>query len=216
MGADRIASAQLLAELGCDIIIADDGLQHYRLPRQLELIVVDGKRRFGNGFLLPAGPLREGKWRLNKADCIIYNGVAENRLGQEQEYGSAENISMLLAPLSVCHLKTGEQMPLTEFLQRYPRINAMAGIGDPGRFFTTLTAQGFVLEQAQGFNDHHHFTGEDFTVFDAQLPLLMTEKDAVKCRTFAGEHMWFVPVEAMLPKGQQTLLKEKITRIAGG
>ncbi|WDE13394.1 tetraacyldisaccharide 4'-kinase [Thalassomonas haliotis] len=214
VGADRIASGQLLLEQGCDIIIADDGLQHYRLPRQLELIVVDGKRRFGNGLLLPAGPLREGKRRLKQADCIIYNGVTENNLGQEKIHGRAENISMLLAPGSVCHLTTGELLPIAEFLQKFPQVNAMAGIGDPGRFFSTLTTQGFVLNQAQGFNDHHDFSAGEFAHFDESFPLLMTEKDAVKCREFARDNMWFVPVSAAIPELQQAMLKEKISKIA--
>ncbi|WP_281556728.1 tetraacyldisaccharide 4'-kinase [Thalassomonas sp. RHCl1] len=216
VGADRIASGRLLLKQGCDIIIADDGLQHYRLPRQLELIVVDGKRRFGNGLLLPAGPLREGKWRLKQADGIIYNGVAEDNLGQEKNHGGAENISMLLAASSVCHLKTGEQLPIGEFLQKYPQVNAMAGIGDPGRFFTTLTALGFSLQQAQGFNDHHDFSAGEFAHFEDNIPLLMTEKDAVKCRVFAQDNMWFVPVSAAIPEQQQDILKEKINKIAAG
>ena len=213
VGADRIASAQLLTEQGCDIIIADDGLQHYRLPRQLELIVVDGKRRFGNGLLLPAGPLREGKWRLAQAGYVIYNGVAEDKLEEEQCHGRSVNISMLLAPLSVCHLKTAQQIPLAEFLQNFPQVNAMAGIGDPARFFTTLISQGFSLNQTRGFNDHHHFTAEEFRMFNDSLPLLMTEKDAVKCRDFAGDNWWYVPVTGMIPKKQQALLGQTISRL---
>ncbi|WDE03804.1 tetraacyldisaccharide 4'-kinase [Thalassomonas viridans] len=216
VGADRIASGRLLAGLGCDILIADDGLQHYRMPRQLELIVVDGKRRFGNGLLLPAGPLREGKWRLKQAGCIVYNGVAEDNLGREKVHGTAENISMLLAPTAVRRLTSDEQVPLTEFLQQYPKVNAMAGIGDPGRFFTTLTTQGFVLNRAQGFNDHHDFSAGEFEIFDDDFPLLMTEKDAVKCRAFAKDNMWFVPVDAMIPERQQSLLQDKITKLMTG
>lgn len=187
VGSDRVASAQLLVELGCDVIISDDGLQHYRLGRDVELIIIDGIRRFGNGLLLPAGPLREGQWRLKTTDYIIVNG------------GKAEQneVSMSLKPQFVCHLLTGKQVPLAQFVAKNAVINAMAGIGAPERFFTTLSTAGFSLAQTKSYVDHSHYRQDDISAFTKDIPLLMTEKDAVKCKGFAQEHCWYLPVEAV-------------------
>ena len=199
VGSDRIASGEKLIELGCDILIADDGLQHYRLARDIELIVIDGKRRFGNGYLLPAGPLREGQWRLKHADMLINNG------GKPE----LNEVPMTLVPQSVTNLKTGNVIPLDFFIQTNRRINAIAGIGDPYRFFKTLKRAGFSVAIEQGFVDHHQFTEQDFAHFD-ELPLLMTEKDAVKCKSFAKDNYWYLPVEAQLPELCKALIKERI------
>ena len=110
VGRDRIASAELLIEQGCDVIISDDGLQHYRLARQLELIIVDGKRRFGNGFLLPAGPLREGKWRLAMADLVIYNGQTPVATSKE-----SKALQMNLKATELCNVHSGSRITLPEF-----------------------------------------------------------------------------------------------------
>jgi len=187
VGSDRIASAKLLMKQGCDIIIADDGLQHYRLVRDVELIIVDGNRRFGNGFLLPAGPLREGLWRLKSVNYVINNSGLTIPKGE---------IAMTLVPKVIVNLLTNEQVPLDDFRQRYPTVNAIAGIGDPQRFFNTLIAQQFTLTKTQGFIDHQDYQLEDFNGYDENMALLMTEKDAVKCKKFAKNHWWYVPVDA--------------------
>jgi tetraacyldisaccharide 4'-kinase len=205
VGSDRIASAELLIEQGCDIIISDDGLQHYRLQRAIELIIVDGKRLFGNGLLLPAGPLREGQWRLPKSDLVIYNGETKDNVKQD-----FPSLTMTLAATELCNLKTGERINLPEFIKANAKVNAMAGIGAPQRFFDTLTTNGVGLEKQQSFVDHHAFTLADFTAFDDNIPLLMTEKDAVKCRLFCKKNWWYLPVDAKFSQAEQRILRDKI------
>ncbi len=187
IGRERAVAGQLLVEAGVDLVIADDGLQHYALARDLEICVIDGTRRFGNGRLLPAGPLREPLGRLAAVDYRVCNGGLARadeiplRLVEDRAY-------RLLAP--------GERMALAEFAGRH--VHAVAGIGDPGRFFRSLRAQRFeVIEHA--FPDHHAYRAADLD-FGDDRPLLMTEKDAIKCRAFARPHWWAVPVRALLPE----------------
>lgn len=205
VGSDRIASAELLIEKGCDIIISDDGLQHYRLERAVELIIVDGKRLFGNGLLLPAGPLREGQWRLDKSDLVIYNGgvAASNNK-------TFEAIAMTLKAKELCNLQTGECINLSDFINAHRCVNAIAGIGAPQRFFDTLENNSFVIEKQQSFVDHHSFTLTDFNEFDDNIPLLMTEKDAVKCSDFCKDNWWYLPVDATFTLAEQQVLRDKI------
>ena len=206
VGADRVANAKMLIEQGCDIIISDDGLQHYRLQRDLELIIVDGKRLFGNGLLLPAGPLREGIWRLPLADLVIYNGNKPANL----EITNDKSLLMTLAAHNVIQIKTGEKVSLVNFLKEQQSINALAGIGDPQRFFDTLQTLGFTLVNQQGFVDHKSFTLDDFNQFKTDLPLLMTEKDAVKCQAFAADNWWYLPVNAHFCEQDEQVLRQKL------
>jgi tetraacyldisaccharide 4'-kinase len=185
IGRDRPAAAQLLLDAGCNVLIADDGLQHYRLARDVEICVIDGERRFGNGRLLPAGPLREPLQRISEVDFRICNG-GEAITGE---------ISMRLRGGSVCHLLDGHEQLLSGFAGE--RVHAVAAIGHPQRFFTSLAAQG-VEVLPHPFADHHAFTPADLAFGDG-LPVLMTEKDAVKCRAFAQADWWSVPVKAELP-----------------
>jgi len=206
VGSDRIASAQLLITQGCDIIISDDGLQHYRLGRDVELIIVDGKRLFGNGLLLPAGPLREGQWRLPKSDLVIYNGETDSRAKK-----FTPSLQMTLAATELCHLQTGERINVGDFIESHASVNAVAGIGAPQRFFDTLEKHSFVIENKQSFVDHHSFALGDFDSFDDNIPLLMTEKDAVKCRDFCKSNWWYLPVNAIFTQAEQQVLRDKIT-----
>jgi tetraacyldisaccharide 4'-kinase len=208
VGSDRVAAAKLLVQQGCNIIIADDGLQHYRLARDLELIIVDAKREFGNGLLLPAGPLREGRWRLNSVDYVISNGSLKP---ESNMHNIGNHLEMVLCPQFVCNIKTGEKISLQLFFKAHSEINALAGIGDPERFFTTLRHQKFTIKRAVSFVDHYHFTAKDLHQFTAATPLLMTEKDAVKCQAFAKEHWWYVPVGAEFSESAVKLLLEKIS-----
>ncbi len=214
IGRDRIATAKRLIEQGCDVIISDDGLQHYRLQRDLELVLVDAKRLFGNGLLLPAGPLREGQWRLKNCDMLIYNGQnndTQRLLTQAKAiHPMCEVLAMDLIAVQVCHLLTGTSIPVAEFLAKHTRVNAIAGIGDPERFFTSLTKLNFVIDKRQGFVDHHGFTLEDLQNYDDNIPLLMTEKDAVKCQAFAREHWWYLPVSAHFGADEISQLQAKI------
>lgn len=203
---DRVAGVELLMAQQCNIVISDDGLQHYRLKRDVELVIVDGKRRFGNGWLLPAGPLREGLWRLKTVDKVIVNSGA----------AGADEVLMSLIGKSLINVSTAERVDVNQFMQQYcanKQVNALAGIGNPQRFFMTLSELGFKVKIAQGFVDHHHFVGTDFSQFDSDIPLLMTEKDAVKCQQFAPPNSWYLPVDAHFADSQgEQLIDLIITR----
>lgn len=181
----RPRGASRLVELGCDVVLADDGLQHYALGRDIELVMVDGERRFGNGFCLPAGPLREPLSRLREVDFIVANGAAQSG-----------EFAMRLPMRTVVSLRQPEQThPLADWRDR--AVHAVAGIGHPERFFRQLREAGLRVE-AHPFPDHHRFRPEELA-FPGDKPILMTEKDAVKCRLFATARHWVVPVEAELP-----------------
>jgi tetraacyldisaccharide 4'-kinase len=187
IGARRPEAARLLIEAGCDLILADDGLQHHRLGRDVEICVVDGDRRLGNGHLLPAGPLREPASRLATVDFIVVNGGTPqtHEIPMRLEGGVAVNLDD--PTLSA---------PLADFAGR--PAHAVAGIGNPSRFFASLAAHGIAVD-GHPFADHHAFTSDDFTFADG-CPVLMTDKDAVKCLPFARANWWRVPVRAVLPE----------------
>ncbi|MGK2926690.1 MAG: tetraacyldisaccharide 4'-kinase [Lysobacterales bacterium] len=191
---DRCAAARALLQRGIQVVLSDDGLQHYRLPRKLEICVIDGSRGLGNGRLLPAGPLREPAGRLERVDHIVINGEANPlsaSLETEHEVTHMALVGGLLRPLD------GDQnWRLSEF--GGCRVNAVAGIGNPGRFFELLRhARIKVVEHA--FPDHHAFRRSDFQDMSPDLPILMTEKDAVKCRELGLKNAWFLSVEAVMP-----------------
>ncbi|MBU2870864.1 tetraacyldisaccharide 4'-kinase [Colwellia sp. E2M01] len=217
VGSDRIASAELLISQGCDIIISDDGLQHYRLQRDLELIIVDGKRLFGNGLLLPAGPLREGKWRLSHCDLVIYNGKAEqNKLTQKPTISNKQaniaSLHMSLTATQLCNLATQKKLSIVDFIKLHGKsdVNAIAGIGAPQRFFDTLNANKITIIKQKSFVDHHSFTVTDFSEFNDKTPLLMTEKDAVKCQAFCKNNWWYLPVDAEFSDIEKQMITDKI------
>jgi tetraacyldisaccharide 4'-kinase len=178
VGPKRPAVARsLLQHHDIDVIISDDGLQHYRLARDIEIAVIDGTRRFGNGRCLPAGPLREKPRRLDSVDLIVVNGSGDRR-----------EHPMTIHNAIAVNLVNGETRPLPQFTGR---IHAVAGVGNPSRFFDSLRAHGLTLEE-HVFADHHDFSEDDVTFTDSR-PVLMTEKDAVKCVRFASESHWCVP-----------------------
>ena len=183
----RAAAGRLLLRSGdIDVLIADDGLQHYPLCRDVEICVIDGERRFGNGRLLPAGPLREPVSRLTCTDFRVCNG------GTPQ---TGEVPMALIGDAAVCLADPAQRRPLRDLAGR--RVHAVAGIGNPSRFFAKLRNAGIdVIEHA--FPDHHVFAAADLDFGDV-VPVLMTEKDAVKCAAFAKAHWWSVPVRAHLP-----------------
>lgn len=182
----RVEAAQLLlSQTDCNIILSDDGLQHYALKRDIEIAVIDGKRRFGNNNCLPGGPLREPLERLNEVDFIIVNGTpAEQR-----------EIPMTITANMAINLKTGEQKPLAEF--KGQNCHAIAGIGNPKSFFALLADFELTTEN-HSFPDHHVFKAKEINFKDSN-PVLMTEKDAVKCTEFASDKHWFVPILTHLP-----------------
>ncbi len=183
VGPNRPAAARALLERApCDVLISDDGLQHYALGRDIEIALIDGERRLGNGRYLPAGPLRESAARLSDVDMVVVNGDA--LVG---EY------AMHLHGTEVRAVRDERiRRPLASFLGI--RVHALAGIGHPQRFFNHLRAADIDFI-THALADHHRFTAEDIC-FEDGAPVLMTEKDAVKCRRFAGDQHWFVPVVA--------------------
>jgi tetraacyldisaccharide 4'-kinase len=205
---DRYAGAQALVAGGVDVIIADDGLQHLRLARDCEIVVIDGARGFGNGGLLPAGPLREPTVRLGRADLIVMNGVPEHvSLLRGEHMLPPVVLQMTLSGDEAYRLDgSGVSQPLERF--RGGRIHAVAGIGNPLRFFRSLRAHGLeVIEHA--FADHHPFVAADLSFPDG-LPVLMTEKDAVRCRSLADARFWYVPVTARFDEIQARQILERI------
>jgi tetraacyldisaccharide 4'-kinase len=186
VGRDRPAAAQLLIDAGCDVIVSDDGLQHYALQRDCEIVVIDGERRFGNGSLLPAGPLREAASRIQSVDAVVVNG------GVGHSHGANE-LRMDLQGVMAVALSGGAPKPLSEFAGE--TVHAVAAIGNPRRFFDLLRAKGLkVIEHPLA--DHAVLNPDDINFGDAH-PVLMTEKDAVKCARFARAQHWYVPVDAV-------------------
>ena len=181
VGPDRVATAKALIEHSdCDVILSDDGLQHYALQRDIEIIVIDGVRRFGTGFMIPAGPLREPVGRLREADLVVVNGL-----------GSGQEHRMIMTPGEVHSLlDDSNTRRLSDFHGQ--AVHAVAGIGNPGRFFQLLQQQGLQV-QNHPFPDHYQYTSADIR-FGDNKPVIMTEKDAVKCRHFATENDWYIPV----------------------
>lgn len=193
VGPNRVDAANaLLSHTECDVIVSDDGLQHYALGRDIEIAVIDGVRRFGNQHCLPAGPLREPLGRMETVDLVVTNGVA-----------GAREYRMELIPTRLQGLvSANKNMSLDELIGK--TVHAVAGIGNPERFFHQLESHGLTVIE-HPFPDHHPFEEQDI-VFPDELPILMTEKDAVKCHGFANEKHWSVPVDAKLDERIMPLL----------
>lgn len=193
---NRVAAGHALLKKypECNVVISDDGLQHYRLKRDVEIAVVDGVKGFGNGALLPAGPLRESIARLHEVDAVVSNGNVTHITIDLSNDGIAP-IEMRLASGSFYnlvdhHLKANAQ----DFVDK--QVLAIAGIGNPERFFQQLNSLGLNF-QSQAFPDHHAFQPQDFKQVTADV-VVMTEKDAVKCQLFAQSNYWVLPVVAVI------------------
>ena len=197
VGPERAAVVAALrqAHPECDVVILDDGLQHYALRRDIEIAVVDA-RGFGNGFMLPAGPLREPKTRLWSVDAVIAHGTDR-----------VKGFAMRLEGGEV-HRATDarERRPVQSFAGQ--RVHAVAGIGDPQRFFRHLAAVGLTVVP-HPFPDHHPFRARDLE-FGDDAPVLMTEKDAVKCKRFASPQHWILPVRAVPDPAFDTWLQRRL------
>ncbi|HTC17330.1 MAG TPA: tetraacyldisaccharide 4'-kinase [Steroidobacteraceae bacterium] len=205
---DRLAAARALAA-EVDVVLADDGLQHLQLARDCEIVVVDGARGFGNQRLLPAGPLREGLARLASADAVVVNGAARH----------ASLAQLPAAAVFTLELQMSEARQLAAPAAHTPlaawrgqRVHAVAGIGNPARFFAALRAHGLELIE-HAFPDHHPFSPAELAFADP-LPVLMTEKDAVKCTSFANARLWYVPVSAYFePAAAAALLGRVLAKV---
>ena len=207
--ADRVAAGKALIEAGCDVIICDDGLQHYRLARDIEIEVVDAARGYGNGRLLPAGPLREPVERAKDCDFRVVNlGAASAEDAAACGFGQW---AMRLRIDTAQPLAGGRSRPLGSFAGL--RVHAVAGIAHPQRFFEMLRAARIgVVPHA--FADHHAYQAQDLR-FGSELPVLMTEKDAVKCRAFANDWHFAVPLQADLPAAFWVALTDRLEKLRG-
>ena len=207
-GPNRVASAQQAIQAGAELVISDDGLQHYRLQRDAELAVVDGSRLFGNGRLLPAGPLREPPSRLEEVSLVLLN----QRLKRQSATLSVPHLSYRVGLTQLRSIKTGELRSLASFFSQ--QVHVVTGIGNPQAFLQALRELGLRLD-ARVFPDHASLTVDDIEFGDA-LPVLMTEKDAVKCRRFAGTRHWAVGAEVLLEELAQAQLLQCVNRCLTG
>lgn len=200
----RVAAAQALlaAHPEVDVLVCDDGLQHYALARSLELCVIDGARGHGNGALLPAGPLREPIERLAGCDWVLVNG------GDASAFGPTA-LRFDLQPAPFRNLQTRASAPLSHFAGQ--SAYALAGIGNPERFFAQLRALGIaVIPQPKP--DHHHYTARDLQL-PGTAPILMTEKDAVKCQALANDRCWALPVAAAFAPAATERLQQSLAAL---
>ena len=203
VGPQRSADiAALLKHAGVNIIVCDDGLQHYALARDIEIAVLDGVRRYGNGACLPAGPLREPAARLASVDLLVTNGLAAR--GEFAMRYVAERVRRVGAG--------ADNVPLAHFAERH--VHAVAAIGNPDSFFELLKRNGLRVTQ-HVFPDHHLFTPADLA-FDDERAVLMTEKDAVKCEHFADPRLWYVPLEIDLPEVFERRFKTLLHEVFDG
>jgi tetraacyldisaccharide 4'-kinase len=202
VGASRAEAVRLL-EADCDAIVCDDGLQHYALARDFEIAVIDGMRGFGNGWRLPAGPLREPVSRLDEVNAVVVNGPGQDRPGA---------IRMALEPVAVVSLEDGSRRPLSEFAGR--EVVAAAAIGNPQRFFAMLRSHGLTVEPRQ-LPDHARFTPALAGVGSGKL-VLLTEKDAVKCEGAGWDGAAWVEVVPRIDSAGATALVDAIVHVAAG
>lgn len=194
----RINAAEVLInQYDCDVVISDDGLQHYALQRDIEIAVIDSHKKFGNGFLFPAGPLREPRSRLKSVDMIITNGESHNK----------DYFSLKVEAAGIINLVDNDKRVSAEYFSNKQLI-AMAGIGNPERFFKTLSQLGLSYLK-HPLPDHYHYTIADFKdVNDSQI--IMTEKDAVKAKSYAKGNMWYVPIKTMASDSFNRLVLDKL------
>jgi tetraacyldisaccharide 4'-kinase len=191
----------LLAAEPLDLILSDDGLQHYRLARDLELVLIDAARGLGNKRCLPAGPLREPVERLESVDALLYNGAFDDR---------ADGYGFVLRPSALVNLRSGERQPL-DYFPAGQALHAVAGIGNPQRFFNTLEGLHWRLV-THAFADHAVFSAQALA-FSPALPLVMTEKDAVKCTAFAASDWWYLAVDAVPSAAFVSWFDSQLTRL---
>jgi tetraacyldisaccharide 4'-kinase len=203
-GPDRIAAARRLLDEGAlDVLLSDDGLQHYRLARRFEIAVVDGVRGMGNGLCLPAGPLREPEERLRSVDAIVVNGG---------KWGHAGVFRAAAVVTQVYRVTDRAPRALESFKKEH--VHAVAGIGNPQRFFDLLADAGLDLTP-HPLEDHADLSPEDLT-FEEPGAVLVTEKDAVKCEGFARDDVWCVAVDLTLDADQTARLMRLVLRDLGG
>jgi len=193
----KVAQALLASYPKVNIIVSDDGLQHYRLARDYEIIVKDSIRNFGNEFIFPAGPLREPISRLNSVDAVVVNGHSDNKnyFNMSYQFGSLVNC------------KNGKKIKVNQLPGS--KNYAITGIGNPVNFFRSLTKLQLKFTK-KIFDDHYLFTEKDFKFIDISTNIIMTEKDAIKCKLFARNNFWYLPIK---PKVDQQLFLNIIKKL---
>lgn len=197
------AVALLLQRFNCDVIISDDGLGHLALDRDIEIVMIDGQRYHSNKWLLPAGPLRESLTRLRSVDCLLINSP---ECEQDADL-NPEIFNVHVAPESFISLNNGKK----EKMLRTSKVHALAGIGNPTRFFNLLTSMGYDVVP-NSFPDHHQFSKEDIDIEDADF-IVMTEKDAVKCAPFSDKRHWYLKTYMIFPEGFKEFILNKLASI---
>jgi tetraacyldisaccharide 4'-kinase len=209
IGKNRVATIEnlLASEKQCDVIISDDGLQHYAMSRDIEIVVVDGQRGFGNKQLLPSGPLRESVKRLAHVFAIVVNGKANTSIITGKSVDSFKLVGKKFYRLN----DPTQSLDFSEILGK--RIHAIAGIGNPARFFNQLKLMGLDFT-AHSFPDHHDFKPADLQIKDAEV-ILMTEKDAVKCQSFHLDNAWVFPVVVDMPKRFEERILNELKKYHG-
>jgi tetraacyldisaccharide 4'-kinase len=206
VGRDRVAAAKQAVTDGADIVLSDDGLQHLRLVRDCEIVVIDGQRGFGNGSLLPRGPLRESPRRLRRVNAVVVNGAMKDGFALPR-FVTGTAFMMKMIPGDARPVSGGGNLrALSSF--RGSGVHGVAAIGNPQRFFDMLREAGLTVYE-HPMPDHHAFRSGDLN-FGDNLPVLMTEKDAVKCAAFADERCWYVPVTAEFAEGQARALVDLV------
>ena len=211
VGRDRAAAAQCAIARGAQIVIADDGLQHYRLARDCEIAVIDERRGLGNARLLPAGPLREPRSRLQEVDLVVW--TRRTSAAERSATTSTQSVTAMARIAAATSLTSGETRPLAAF--RGTPIHAIAAIGSPQGFFDALAAAGLTVD-GRALPDHAALTPAD-TQFADDAPVLMTEKDAVKCRSFADSRLWAVRLDLELSAADAATVNAIVDRaLAGG
>ena len=210
IGKNRPAAARALlaANPNCNLIISDDGLQHYRLARDAEIAVVDAGRGHGNGWMLPAGPLREPRSRLKTVDAVVVRGAEDHPAPDAPS--APPRFAMTLEPARLCNLRDASRYLAPGSLQNTQRVHAVAGIGNPQQFFDTLTQLG-ITHMPHAFADHHAFVASDLAFSDCDA-VVMTEKDAVKCERFALDMHWSLQVDARVDDALVQVVLERIKR----
>ena len=191
------AARKLQEKHDVDVVISDDGLQHYAMGRDIEIAVIDGARRLGNGLAFPAGPLREPKSRLSEVDFIVNNGGPTE----------GDEILMTLSPAKFIHLNSGKEYSVDKW-PMHNQVHAIAGVGNPNRFFDLLLRLGFEFDK-NPFPDHHKYNKRDLYYLD-HLPILMTEKDAAKCKHFKNSKIWYLSIESKIESQFIDKLEEKL------
>ena len=192
------AAGFLVYDVGCDVIISDDGLQHHAMDRDFEIVVLDAKRAFGNGFCLPLGPLRESKSRLKSVDLLVINRGSDHNQDETSSLNSIQGYETPRANmrLQVKALKALRDDDFSIYPLKGDRVHAVAGIGNPERFFRTLEAEGYEIVR-HVFEDHYRYKPEDLD-FGDELSIIMTEKDAVKCMDFELKNLWYLAVDGVI------------------